>query len=117
MESEPSRRCILQTGILLAGLALSPRTAEVAPRDCTPLLTSILQCSRLETAVCDTQAITGGEGRRGLDRYIKKKKLDPLESYVPAVVAARKQLNRAGEIMRAHNSQAYSWMLLYVHYL
>ena len=37
--------------------------------------------------------------RRGLVRYIKKKKLEPLETYVPAVVAARNQLQRAGSIM------------------
>ena len=37
--------------------------------------------------------------RRGLVRYIKKKKLEPLETYVPAVVAARNQLQRAGTIM------------------
>ena len=37
--------------------------------------------------------------RQGLGRYIKKKKLEPLETYVPAVVAARNQLQRAGSIM------------------
>lgn len=30
--------------------------------------------------------------RSGLSRYIKKRRLEPLENYVPAVVAARQQL-------------------------
>jgi len=41
-----------------------------------------------------------GSSRRGIGRYIKKKSLEPLETYVPAVVAARNQLRRAGTIMK-----------------
>lgn len=42
---------------------------------------------------------SSGDEKRGLARYIKKKKLDPLESYVPPVIAARNQLKQAGSIM------------------
>ena len=40
-------------------------------------------------------------GKRGLGRYIKKKGLDPLETYGPPVLQARQQLQKAGEIMGA----------------
>lgn len=36
---------------------------------------------------------------RGLARYIRKKRLDPLETYVPVVLSARSQLVSAGEVM------------------
>ena len=44
--------------------------------------------------------------KRGLDRYIKKKAKAPLETYVPAVLQARGQMLKAGEVMgaRAHGS-------------
>jgi hypothetical protein len=41
-------------------------------------------------------------GGRGLNRYIKKKSLDPLDTYVPPVLQARQQLQKSGEIMGAH---------------
>ena len=41
--------------------------------------------------------------RRGMDRYIKKKGLDPLDTYVPPVLQARQQLAKAGEIMGMDN--------------
>ena len=44
------------------------------------------------------QAASGGIGR-----YIKKKSLDPLETYVPAVLQARSQLLAAGTVMGKHN--------------
>ncbi|BDA41458.1 hypothetical protein COCOBI_02-2380 [Coccomyxa sp. Obi] len=37
--------------------------------------------------------------RRGIGRYIKKKALDPLITYVPAVLQAQKQLLNAGQLM------------------
>lgn len=40
-------------------------------------------------------------GGRGLNRYIKKKSLDPLDTYVPPVLQARQQLQKSGEIMGA----------------
>lgn len=43
---------------------------------------------------------------RGLDRYIKKKGLDPIDTYVPPVLQARDQLLKAGEIMGAHSQLA-----------
>ena len=39
--------------------------------------------------------------RRGLDRYIKKKGKAPLETYVPAVLQARGQMLKAGDVMGA----------------
>ncbi|KAK9787744.1 hypothetical protein WJX73_009949 [Symbiochloris irregularis] len=36
---------------------------------------------------------------RGFDRYVKKKPLDPLETYVPTVLLAKQQLERAGDVM------------------
>lgn len=41
-----------------------------------------------------SQADSGGIGR-----YIKKKSMDPLETYVPAVLQARSQLLAAGDVM------------------
>ena len=37
--------------------------------------------------------------KRIFGRYIKKKKLDPLETYVPSVLQARLQLETAGRVM------------------
>ena len=37
-------------------------------------------------------ALAEGARSSGLSRYIKKRRLEPLENYVPAVVAAREQL-------------------------
>lgn len=37
----------------------------------------------------------------GLGRYIKRKSMDPLETYVPAVLQARSQLLQAGAVMGA----------------
>ena len=42
-------------------------------------------------------------GGRGLNRYIKKKSLDPLDTYVPPVLQARQQLQKSGEIMGAYS--------------
>lgn len=39
-------------------------------------------------------------GNRGLSRYIKKKKLDPIDTYIPTVLQARKQLVKAGTVMK-----------------
>ena len=39
--------------------------------------------------------------KRGLGRYIKKKAKAPLETYVPAVLQARGQMLKAGEVMGA----------------
>lgn len=45
-------------------------------------------------------------GARGLPRYIKKKKLDPIDTYIPTVLQARKQLVKAGTIMKQNASDA-----------
>ncbi|CAL8461812.1 g1343 [Coccomyxa elongata] len=42
---------------------------------------------------------TDAAERRGIGRYIKKKALDPLITYVPAVLQAQKQLLSAGQLM------------------
>ena len=42
-----------------------------------------------------------------MGRYIKKKGLDPLDTYVPPVLQARQQLLKSGEIMGASNK--YFW--------
>ncbi|KAF5836006.1 hypothetical protein DUNSADRAFT_6576 [Dunaliella salina] len=39
------------------------------------------------------------QAERGLAKYIKKKALDPLETYVPVILEAREQLLEAGEVM------------------
>ena len=36
---------------------------------------------------------------QGLSRYIKKRALDPLETYVPPVLLARAQLQGSAEVM------------------
>lgn len=38
---------------------------------------------------------------QGLNRYIKKKKYDDIESYLPALIAAQGQLVRSGYLMGA----------------
>ncbi len=43
--------------------------------------------------------------RRGLDRYIKKKGKAPLETYVPAVLQARGQMLKAGDVMGAEGTR------------
>lgn len=35
----------------------------------------------------------------GLSRYLKRKGLDPVDSYIPPVLQARQQLQKAGEVM------------------
>ena len=47
----------------------------------------------------------------GLGRYIKKKSMDPLETYVPAVLQARAQLLQAGAVMGARPSRSCSKVL------
>lgn len=42
------------------------------------------------------------QAAQGLGRYIKRKSMDPLETYVPAVLQARAQLLQAGAVMGAH---------------
>ena len=36
---------------------------------------------------------------RGFARYVKKRKLDPLDSYIPSLLQARLQLETAGRVM------------------
>ena len=36
---------------------------------------------------------------QGFERYVKRKRLDPLETYVPSVLLARRQLEEAGDVM------------------
>lgn len=52
-------------------------------------------------APCQTVTMQEEEGanRRGYARYVKKKKLDSLETYVPSVLQARLQLETAGRVM------------------
>ena len=59
-----------------------------------------MACLRMATVLNSEllQAVEGSE-RKGMGRYVKKKKLDPLDTYVPAVIAAKNQLQRAGGIM------------------
>lgn len=54
---------------------------------------------------------------RGIGRYIKKKALDPLDTYVPPVLQARQQLLKAGEIMGAHAETHLSINMLSTKYL
>ena len=51
---------------------------------------------------CDAQCSDGWRPQAdsgGIGRYIKKKSMDPLETYVPAVLQARSQLLAAGDVM------------------
>ena len=45
-----------------------------------------------EAAASPAAAPTLSSGKRGIAAYVRKRKLDPLSSYVPAVLAAREQL-------------------------
>ena len=40
--------------------------------------------------------------QRGISRYVRTKQLDDLESYVPLVIEARSQLQKAGNLMGKH---------------
>lgn len=51
-------------------------------------------------------SVLQGGRRRGLSAYIKKKALDPLDTYVPPVLQARQQLLKAGGIMGARLTSA-----------
>lgn len=44
--------------------------------------------------------------QRGLSRYIKRKRLEPLETYVPAVMAAQSQLALAGLAMSESSAKS-----------
>lgn len=45
---------------------------------------------------------------RGLSRYIKRKNLDPLETYVPLVLEARGQLDASGALLAKDKDAARS---------
>lgn len=62
------------------------------------LCTTVLATSSLPFKAAAEEA-AGGSGR-GLSRYIKKKKLDPIDTYIPTVLQARKQLVKAGTVMK-----------------
>ncbi|KAL6755097.1 hypothetical protein V8C86DRAFT_3138034 [Haematococcus lacustris] len=47
-----------------------------------------------------------GERERGLSRYIRKKRNDPLDTYVPLVLAARQQLQSTAEVMESEPAAA-----------
>ncbi len=53
-----------------------------------------------------TLAVTAVPPQGGLDRYIRRKKLDPLDTYVPLLLQAREELDgiagTMGEPRRAH---------------
>jgi len=70
--------------------------------------------NRPPTSALSPQAAEGSS-RRGIGRYIKKKSLEPLETYVPAVVAARNQLRRAGTIMSEHHTYQGALTSAFVH--
>eukprot|EP00891_Asterochloris_glomerata_P005660 jgi/Astpho2/5660/Aster-x1308 len=42
---------------------------------------------------------TSSKRPRGFSRYVKKRKLDPLDNYIPALLQARLQLETAGKVM------------------
>jgi hypothetical protein len=64
------------------------------------LVASYLQLHAPSVAqAVDAQPSTSGS--RGLDAYIRKKQLDPLDTYVPLVLEAREQLARASDLVEA----------------
>lgn len=101
---EFSRRTLLQEAAFLAVLSatLQTQSAQVCSKPSrllvTPEQATRLACIKIHTP--GSSVLQAEEGsKRGIARYIKKKSLEPLETYVPAVVAARNQLQRAGTIM------------------
>ena len=53
---------------------------------------------------------------QGIGRYVKKKRLDPLETYVPSVLLAKRQLQAAGDVMGAHTiGRCFTLRLPFVH--
>lgn len=62
------------------------------------MLTTVLGVSSMPFRAAAEEATDSGN--RGLSRYIKKKKLDPIDTYIPTVLQARKQLVKAGTVMK-----------------
>ena len=58
--------------------------------------------ARLSSAGCCLQgegSDTSSQQPRGFSRYVKKRKLDPLDTYIPSLLQARLQLEAAGKVM------------------
>lgn len=69
-----------------------------ATRRC--LLAAVAAAAAVAIAPSPPAAAAGNEAVvRGLDKYVKKKQLDPLDTYVPLLLEARDQLIRTGRVM------------------
>ncbi|KAK9826631.1 hypothetical protein WJX74_006860 [Apatococcus lobatus] len=49
--------------------------------------------------LCFSPPASAAQYQRGISRYVRTKQLDDLESYVPLVIEARSQLQKAGNVM------------------
>lgn len=77
--------------------ALSRRDALAAAA--LPLLLAGWTGATAPAAVAAAADTSSSYTRRGLGAYIKKKQLDPLDTYVPLVLEARDQLDAVGRAM------------------
>lgn len=80
------------TGFLLAGLTAGESTAATVCYQCSapaPLINTKLS---LLVAVLSSETLFMPAIQRGFSQYIKKRKLDPIETYIPAILQAKAQL-------------------------
>ena len=84
----------------LGAAACLHRPAQPSIRHPPPLAAATNPC-RLVPALLPTPAPQDNDAvKAGLNRYVKKKKLERLDTYVPPLLEARGQLIRVGRVMR-----------------
>lgn len=75
------------------------------------LVTSFLSSIQLPQAAAASEASTSQPPafiQRGMSKYIKKKRYDPLDTYVPLVLEAKDQLELAGQVIMKHCFDSYT---------
>lgn len=83
--SHPSRRRAA-AALLLAG------SGGAAAAGALSMLQLLLGPRSADAAASAAPTLSSATSKRGIAAYVRKRKLDPLSSYVPAVLAAREQL-------------------------
>eukprot|EP00884_Botryococcus_braunii_P015979 jgi/Botrbrau1/3064/Bobra.0070s0057.1 len=74
--------------------------------DFYPRLSRRFYLCMLAVALCTDRLASSAVAEQGLTRYIRKRKLDPLDTYVPTVLRAKMQLIEAGTIMESDPTKA-----------
>ena len=96
------RRQLLLTSLILPVVELCPWPASAKVAGMHHLTAVHLPCCHQQAIISCLQedgSDTSSKRPRGFSRYVKKRKLDPLDSYIPALLQARLQLETAGKVM------------------